>query len=200
MANTIRAGRIRGNPLTGLCERICIEVQRVFDGCRENFNNQSFTLTVAQISAEATPPFTFVEASGSGEAAFENVVTVPLGNGRSRVSGDIVLPVTVTFTDAYNNAYTGVSSFRVHREFVLRLPEQSLVPYRIEVFAVFESLIGSFLSDDTVAGSGCYVYVAKVIVPTDILIPTYGNCVYPGCVDCGDACNALLSIPLFPIE
>ena len=33
MANTKAAGRITGNPMCGLCERVCIEAKKIFDGC-----------------------------------------------------------------------------------------------------------------------------------------------------------------------
>ena len=81
MNNTIRAGRISGDPAKGLCERICIEVPRVFDGCRESFDNQTFVLELTGISPQAVPPFTFVEATNYGEIVFENVSVVSLTNG-----------------------------------------------------------------------------------------------------------------------
>ena len=60
MANTLRAGRITGDPAAGLCERMCIEVKRVFDGCRESVSNQNFTLELNGIPPQAVPPLTFI--------------------------------------------------------------------------------------------------------------------------------------------
>ena len=198
MNNTIRAGRISGDPAKGLCERICIEVPRVFDGCRESFDNQTFVLELTGISPQAVPPFTFVEATNYGEIVFENVSVVSLTNGRSRISGDIVIPILVTFTDANGDAYTGTSTVRQHREVILRIPERSVVPYRIEVFAAFLSRVGNFVSDTAVSVQACYTYIIKIIVMTDILVPIYGTAVYPDCVECGgNVCNAFLSLPLF---
>ncbi len=199
MANNIRAGRITGDPIRGLCERICIEVDRVFDGCRETVNNQNYVFTLSGISPQATPPFTFTEATGYGETTVENVSVVQLSNGKSRVEADIVLPIAVTFLDTFGNAYTGTSTLRLHRDFVLRVPTDSIVPYSLRVFSAFLSRIGNFIGDDAVSVAGCYTLVVKVIVRTDILVPSYGNCVYPVCVDCGgEACNEFLSLPLFP--
>ena len=199
MANTIRAGRITGDPARGLCERICIEVDRVFDGCRETVNNRDYVFALNGIPAQATPPFTFVEATNYGETTTENVSVTQVANGRSRIECDIVIPILVTFSDAQNVSYTATSTLRLHRDFVLRVPERSIVPYSLRIFAAFLSRIGNFISDTAVSVAGCYTLVIKIIVPTDILVPTYGTCVYPACIECGGStCNAFLSLPLFP--
>ncbi len=198
MANTLRAGTITGSPTAGLCERMCIEVKRVYDGCKEVFNNQSYVLELTGIPPQAASPFTFVEAVNYGTTAFENVSVTSLENGRARISGDVVIPVLVTFTDAHGSAYTATSTLRLHRDTVLSVPAPTIAPYTVEVFSAFVSRIGSFISDGSVSVSACLVLIIKVIVIADILVPTYGNCVYPECVDCGDVCNEFLSLPLFP--
>ncbi len=199
MKNTIRAGRIAGDPTVGLCERICIEVPRVYDGCRDTFDNQTVLFELTDISAQATPPFTFVSAHSYGTAVWENITVTPLDNGRARVAGDVVIPVSVTFTDALGNPYTGKSELRLHKDTVLCVPRRAVVPYEFRVTALFAGQTGNFIGERTVSVTGCYTYVLKVIVPVDILVPTYGYAVYPECTDCGgNACTALLSLPLFP--
>lgn len=198
MPNTIRAGRICGDPTAGLCERICIEVNRVYDGCRESFESSEFTLSVTNISPQATPPFTFVSAQSSGNAVFRIVSVTTPDTGKSTVAGEITIPVTVTLLDTYGNSYAGTSEIRLYREFLLNLPPESLAEYRVEVMAFFGSQIGTFTSSTTVAVTGCLAYVVKVIVPTDIVIPTYGLCVYPCCNSVDTRCNFISGIPLFP--
>ena len=186
MANTLRAGRITGDPAAGLCERMCIEVKRVFDGCRESVSNQNFTLELNGIPPQAVPPLTLSDE--------EN-----LANGKTCFSGEVSIPVIVTFADSLGNRYTATSNVRFFREFALGTPANSIVPYSLEVFVAFLSTIGNFISPAAVSVNACYVLIAKVIVPTDILVPTYGRCVYPDCTDCGEnTCNAFLGLPLFP--
>lgn len=198
MPNTIRAGRIAGDPLRGLCDRVCVQVDRVFDGCRETVNNQNFTLALDGVPPAAVPPFTFVSAEENGVAVTENVTVTRRQNGRACFEVDIVIPVIVTFTDANNAAYTATSSLKLHRSFILRVPNDALTPYRLQVYAIFRSDIGTFTSNTSVAVTACYALVAKVIVPTDLLIPTYGVCVYPACTGCNnDVCSALANLPLF---
>ena len=193
MANTIRAGRISGDPTLGLCERVCIKVERIYDGCTEAHESQAFTLELMDVSAGATPPFVFISAEGSGTAAFNYTVT-PTSGRRSRVSGTVDIPVAVAFSDAYGNQYTATSSIKLNREYLLRLPSNPLTPYRVEVAAVLASRIGSFLSDTVVSVNGCLALTAKVVVDEDILVPSYGNCVYPECDNISDVCSAVSAL------
>ncbi len=199
MANTLRAGRITGDPAAGLCERMCIEVKRVFDGCRESVSNQNFTLELNGIPPQAVPPLTFIRAESHGNAVFTLSDEENLANGKTCFSGEVSIPVIVTFADSLGNRYTATSNVRFFREFALGTPANSIVLYSLEVFVAFLSTIGNFISPAAVSVNACYVLIAKVIVPTDILVPTYGRCVYPDCTDCGEnTCNAFLELPLFP--
>ena len=193
MANTIRAGRINGDPTRGLCERVCIKVERIYDGCTEAHESQAFTLELTDISAGATPPLNFISAESSGLATFDYTVT-PTSGRRSIVRGTVDIPVAVAFTDAYGNPYTATSSIRLSREYLLRLPTNPLRPYRVEVAAVFAGRIGSFISDTAVSVNGCIVLTAKVVIDEDILVPSYGNCVYPECDNVGDVCAAVSAL------
>lgn len=199
MANTKRVGRIVGDPTVGLCERICIEVPQVLDACRENVSNQSFTLALTDISAQAVPPFTYVSAVSAGDAVFTTECIEYAENGKSCVEGTVDIPITVTFTDAYARPYTGKGNLRLRGTFLLALPLRSLTPYRLEVFAAFNSISGNFLNENTVSVSGCYLFVLKVIATTDILVPSYGYAEFPACETCtDDICRGITSAALFP--
>ena len=204
MANpnsTVYAGRIVGSPLNGLCERVCIEVPKVFDGCVTRVNGQTFTLDVHHISADAQPPFRFVGASACGEATFAIGSITPCRDGSSCIAGTVNIPVLVTFCDANNTLFSGTAQLSVRSEFNLRLPRETLVPYQIRTAANLSSNNGNFLTDDKVIVNGCYIIVTKVIVNVDLLVPSYGYCAYPQCVSCGDdPCNRLMDLPLFPLS
>ncbi|MCL2061999.1 MAG: hypothetical protein FWH03_05175 [Firmicutes bacterium] len=198
--NTIKAGRISGDPTRGLCERVVIEVQRVYDGCITRIPSKTFVLRLDDIEPPGLkPPFTYVSAESSGAAEFRDVSVTPLSEGRSRIEGDVIIPITVHFTDSYGRRGTGISTVTVHRDVVLHTPARSLVPFRVTTQATLASDIGSFISEDTVNIVCCIVLITKIIVPTDIVIPCYGRGVYP---DCGqteeDVCTRLLNTPVFP--
>ena len=196
--NTIRAGRICGDPTDGLNERVCIEVPRVFDGCREQLSSQSFLLPLTDITPAAVPPFTYVRAISFGESTFTVNSIMEGRRGQSCISGEVMIPLLVTFTDANSNGFTARSSITFTHTFSLRLPQDSVEPYTIRCRAAFRSSTGRFINDTTVSVLGCIVLIAKVVVNVDLLVPSYGYCVYPECTGCGDICTAFLDLPLFP--
>lgn len=201
MINTKRAGKIVCDPTIGLCERVCIEVPRVIDGCVSKFENQSTVLALTCIPPAAVTPFTFISATSISNASFINVSIVLLENGCSRITGEVVIDILVTFKDANNNIYTAKSKYEVNRDIILRLPLNPLLPYELKTAVNFYSIIGHFVTDCTISIQFCYIIVQKVIVMADILVPSYGDCVYPDCVSCNknNICEEINNLPLFPI-
>ena len=198
--NTIRSGRIYGDPTKGLCERVCIEVSRVYDGCREQVSSQSFLLTLTDIPPTAVLPFTYVRAVSFGESTF-TVNSITDGSGeRSNVSGTVTIPLLVTFTDAGGGAFTAKSSYSFTHTFSLYLPQDAITPYTFGVSAAFRSTSGQFVSDNIVSVLGSAVLIAKVKVNVDLLVPSYGYAVYPDCSGaCGrDSDTPFVDLPLFP--
>ena len=64
-------GIIQGNPLNGLCERICIQTQKVFDACLQQtqIEGQEITLTDFR-PASPTYPLTFVSGQNDTTQSF----------------------------------------------------------------------------------------------------------------------------------
>jgi len=196
--NPLRAGRICGNPLTGLCERVVIEVARVFDGSVSRYRNKTFILEVA-IEPSITPPYTFVSAESVGEPEFVNVVKTPLGANRTRIVGELQIPVCVHFRDANGDNYSVMSTAIIGRDIILNTPANSLVPYTISNQVKLACDVGTFISDSAVNIVACLVILTKIIVCSDIVIPSYGNSVYPEIEEPSDtACNRLFDLELFP--
>lgn len=197
MSNTKHAGKIIGDPLIGLCERICIEVPFIIDGCVTRSGSQLFGLTVTDISSDAVYPFTFISCNNSGDVKFNNLSIISLDNGCSRITGEVYIPLIVTFRDAKGNIYTGKSFVNINRDIVLKLPKCD-IPYTIRTAASFSCNTGSFANANTVNLQACYVIVNKVVVMRDVLVPSYGQCVYPDCTSCNpDPCENDLPLPLF---
>jgi len=199
--NTKRAGAICGNPLNGLCERVCIEVNKVFDGCLARFADVTYDATLTDFTEGTIPPFTFVSANSSGDSTITDFVATPIDNRRSRVQMNVTFPVTVSYTDANGVAGTATTSITINRDIILRLPSDSIVPYSIKVVTNLASTIGTFTSDNTVSFRACVIQIIKVIVEVDILVPSYGYAEYPSCVEYeGEVCENLFNTPIFPLS
>lgn len=180
-----------GGGFDGLCCRMVIETKRVFDGCKFTDENISLTLnTDGALPQQAN----FVSARVIGSELVNYTVSDGPG-GKCNISGDVVTKFAVTYS--YGGAlYTVGASYTEHIDTFLRLPIAALVPYAIEVSTVMTVTSGAIIGTNAVAVSGCILRIIKVTAPVDILIPTYGYCLYPPCTDC--ACPGISDARIFP--
>lgn len=195
--NTKRAGRINGNPLCGLCERVCIETKKVFDGCSYRISDTNFFVTLTSFSTVA-PSYTFIEARSSGFTAVNNLVISPEVDGKNRATFIASVPITVYYIDANGVNGTANGVINIPRSVNLRLPSDALSPYEIEVATGLYANLGQFTSPSTVSISVCARQIVKVTATVQLLVPSYGYCEYPECSDDGQSCLGALERPLFP--
>ncbi len=172
-----------GGSFDGLCCRMVIETERVFDGCI--FTDENITLALS--ASEAIPQGAEFVSARITNSVFENVTVCDMC-GANRLSGDIVTEFEVTYVSD-NVCHIVTATHRQSREVNLRLPEQGIVPYKIKVQSVFRLSSGTVIGDRTVSVTGCLIQIIKVTAPVDILVPTYGYCKYPPCEFCPCGCN-----------
>ncbi|MDR0426526.1 MAG: hypothetical protein LBH24_05060 [Clostridiales bacterium] len=195
------AGRIGGNPLTGLCERVCIQTRRIFDGCMSQYANTAADLTLSNLEPPGlAAPFTYVGAVDTGPTVISNLTVTPAAGGdRSRVRFDATQGVTVSFTDANGASGSAESAMLFRRDVLLRLPTEALTPYQIEVATKIMSRIGSFEGSGIVGIRCCVVQLIRVVTTVELLVPSYGYCEYPYCQEFADSiCPGFFETPIFP--
>ena len=200
MANTKAAGRITGNPMCGLCERVCIEAQKIFDGCVGRFGNVTFTVALSDFTGGTTTPYTFERAVSSGSTTLNNLTVTTIRGNRSRVAFDSVIPITVYYTDAAGVSGTAQGAVTFSRDVVLTIPSDSVMPYSIEATTALSSNIGAFSSDNaSVTITCCIIQTVRVIMTVELLVPSYGYCEYPSCENYADeVCEGIFARPIFP--
>lgn len=195
-------GPLNGNPVSGLCEKVCIQVPKVFDACikQETLTGQNVTLT----STTPTPvqtPLTFVSArSTTSTGEITNLVLTPLGDqGATRIQADVNIPITVLFTDANKVTGTGTATLTVNRDLVLNIPQAAVIPYRIEAVVNAVSTVGTWVQDTTFNLTFCVTIIIKIVTDVELLVPTYGYCYIPPCQDFQqEVCDGFFDLPLFP--
>ncbi len=194
-------GNINGNVLNGICEKACIQVDKVLDACLKQMQtNMQVTLTNLT-PASPTTPLTFVSAIQSGDSTLSNLVTERLTDrpNFARVSGDVNIPIQVNYIDANNVAGSGTSTISIPFDVILFIPQPSIIPFSIQAFGTSASPSGTYISGSTFSLSACVTVIIKVIVQADILVPSYGYCTFPPCQDfTQDICSGLLDLPLYP--
>ena len=175
-------GVINGNPLNGICEKACIQVDKVLDAAMRQIQltNTQVELT-NQNPANPVTPLTFISAVINGQTAVNNLTVERLVEkpNFARVSFDAVVPLLITYSDANGVTGTGETTVTLANDIILFIPQPSVVPYRIEVFGAVANSSGSWVSGSTFSLNACISLIIRVLVQAEILVPSYGYCCPP---------------------
>lgn len=201
--STCRPGPINGNPLNGLCEKACISVEKVFDACMKQMQETGVNVTITDLDpASPTDPLTFVSAVCNPDGVTLTNLTVERFEDRpcfARVTGDVNIPIVINYTDNAGVAGTGTGTIVVNQDVVLYVPQPSIVPYTIKAFATCLGVDGDYVGNNIFSLDTCLTIILKVVVNTDILVPTYGYCKVPQCQEfTQDVCSGFFDLPLYP--
>lgn len=195
-------GVMSGNPLNGLCEKACIQVDKVLDACMRQIQESNVQVALTdQTPASPVTPLTFVSATTSGDTTISNLVVERLADkpNFARVSFDALVPIVVNYTDANGVAGSGNSVLTIPNDVVLFIPQPSIVPYRIEVFGAMSSPIGSYVEGNVFSISACVTLITRVLVRSEILVPSYGYCSPPPAQEwTQEICSGVFELPIFP--
>ena len=196
------------NALNGLNEKVCIQVQRVYDSClqQEQLDNQRVTLisyglvpgcgcgttgdqTADQGNTQPNMPITFESCrSTATEGVIRNLSVERLCDRPcfARVRGQIDVPIDILFTDATCREYIGRGLVTVDKDVLLSIPDESIVPYTIEAMVSAICVSGTYIGNNVFELQICVTVVLKVLAKVEILVPSYG------------VCDEFFSLPLFP--
>ncbi len=195
-------GNINGNPMTGLCEKVCIQTIKIFDACMMQTSIDS-TVTLTNLTpATPTLPLTFVSgASTTNNGTITALTITPIGDrpGLSRVTATIAIPVQIAYTDANGVAGVGTSNISVTQDVIMCVPTGSVITPNIAATVNMASPRGTYVSDNTFTITSCVTVILSVQAPVNLLIPSYGYCKIPPCTEFSqDACQGVFDLPIFP--
>ncbi len=196
-------GQISGNPLNGLCEKVCVEVKKVFDACMQQSQLTDIALTIANPTpANPTYPLTFISAkSTTSEGVISNLLIDPLTErpNCARVRADITIPVSVAYTDANGVEGVATSSITITKDVILNIPSASIMPYSVEALVSLVSTQGSYTAEGVFTIDACVSIILKIVVQVELLIPSYGYCALPPCKDyTQEVCAGFFELPMYP--
>ena len=196
-------GPITGNPVNGLCEKVCIHTTKVFDSCMTQIHIENISLTLTNLDpAEVTYPLTFVSCASNGPATLTDLVIDRFDDrpNFARITGDINIPILVNFTDANGTAGTGTATLTIDKDVVMCVPCNSVIPFEVQAYGAMVCSDGEFTGDTaTAVVSGCVTVILRVTADADILVPSYGYCRIPQCQDYSqEVCAGVFDLPLYP--
>ena len=197
-------GTISGNPLNGMCEKVCIQAQKIFDACIKQIQLVNYTPTLTDlVPADPTYPLTFISAKSTTSAGTITALRVDrLADkpGCARVQATVNIPVEVLYTDANGVEGSAQSTISVKQDVLLFVPAPSIMPYKVtaEVSAVCAE--GTFNEESgTFTVNACVTIILKVAIDVEILLPSYGYCAIPPAQDYSqEVCAGFFELPLYP--
>ena len=195
-------GNINGNPMNGLCEKVCIQTTKIFDACMMQTSIDS-TVTLTNITpADPVQPLTFVSGSSTSSVGTITALTVtPIADrpGLSRVTTTISIPIQIAYTDANGVAGTGTGTISINQDVIMCVPTGSVISPVIAATVNMAAPRGSYVGDNTFSITSCVTVILKVQADVNLLIPSYGYCRIPQCTEFSqDVCQGVFDLPLFP--
>ena len=201
--------------LNGLNEKICIQVQRVYDSClyQEQITDQRVTLVSyglvpcgnseqSDTCSQPVMPITFESCrSTTTEGTIRNLSVERLCDRPcfARVRGQVDVPIDILFSDANGREYIGRGVVTVDRDVLLSVPDESIVPYNIEAMVSAICVSGTYIGNNIFQLEICLTVLLKVLAKVEILVPSYGFCEVPPCEEfASSVCDEFFSLPLFP--
>ena len=196
-------GQITGNPVNGLCEKVCIEVKKVFDACMQQSQLTGIVLNLTDLTPEnPTYPLTFVSAkSAASKGVISNLLIEPLTERQNsaRVKADITIPVTVAYTDANGVEGVATSSVTITKDVILNIPAASIMPYDVEAVVSLVSTLGTYTAENQFTIDCCISVILKIVMEVELLIPSYGYTPIPPCQEyTQEVCAGFFELPMYP--
>lgn len=196
-------GQITGNPLNGLCEKVCIEVKKVFDACMQQSQLNGVVLNITDLTpASPTYPLTFVSAkSTASKGVISNLLVEPLTEreNAARVKADITIPVSVAYTDANGVEGVAASSVTITKDVILNIPAASIMPYGVEAVVSLVSTQGTYTGENQFTVDCCVSIILKIVMEVELLVPSYGYAQIPPCQEyTQEVCAGFFELPMYP--
>lgn len=196
-------GAITGNPMNGITEKVCVQVEKIFDAAIKQSQIENYTLALTGLTpADPTYPLTFVSArSTTSDATVSNLSIDRQADKRcARVQATVSIPVEVLYTDANGVDGSATATVSIPIDVLLYVPAPSIMPFTLRAVVSVVAPDGTY--DPTTQGfiaSLCATVILKIAMPVEILIPSYGYCALPPAQEYSqEVCAGFFELPLYP--
>ena len=195
-------GTISGNPLNGLCEKVCIQAEKIFDAGIIQTRLDGYTVVANHFTpANPTDPLTFLSArSLSSEGIVTNLsVDRQAENQFARIQATISLPIEIVYTDATGAEGKATGAIVLPEDVLMFVPSASVMPFVVTAVASCVSPEGRWLGNDSFSISACVTCILKVAMQVELLVPSYGYCAIPPAQEYSqEVCTGFFELPLYP--
>ncbi|MBM7582327.1 hypothetical protein JOD02_001184 [Caldicoprobacter guelmensis] len=200
-------GRITFDGCKKIIEKVCIQVDKVYDACLQQETLNDVRIVVKDVCGdlrEFTPPFTFIgcrSTSVKGKLVGTQITRLPDRPNFARVQTKVEIPVEVVFEDAHGKKGTGNSFICVPKDVILYVPDESVIPFQLESTVNAMCVSGRIVPGDVLRFDVdvCVTIILKIVAKVELLVPSFGFCDIPPCEEFAEnVCEQFFSLPLFP--
>ena len=196
-------GRINGNPMNGHCERVVIQAQKVFDACIRQTQEEGITLALTDFNpADPVYPLTFLSArstTNKGTVTNIKIDRLPDRQRFARVQATVTVPMEVVYTDANGVQGTAQSSVSIDQDIIMYIPEPSIIPFTVDAVVSIVAPEGVYVEGPTFTVTCCITMIMKIVMPVELLVPTYGYATIPPCQEyTQEVCSGFFDLPIYP--
>lgn len=184
---------------TAKCEKVCVEVRRIFDACIQKKSVENARLTVSFPRSQDAVGKEVESITNNGPCVVSDLTITPLPDSVcSRVRYTLTIPICVVKEEC-GHVVTGTTSYTLQQDLLLKIPASSvLVPVEIQAVCNVTGLNG-VLSDSVLTCTLCISIITKVYADVIISIPTFGYPCIPPCQEFEeDICEGVFNRPIFP--
>ena len=174
-------------------ERVCIQVNKVYDSCLQQETLSSFV-----------PPLTFISCrsvSVEGKLVGTKIDRLPDRPRFARVRTKVEIPIEVVFEDSQGKRGTGIAVITVPKDVIMFVPDESVIPFHLESIVSAVCVSGNFVPGDAFRFDVdvCITIILKIVAKVELLIPAFGFCEIPPCEEFAEnVCEEFFRMPLFP--
>jgi len=201
----VSPGRVNGDAMCGIIERVCVEVKKVYDACMQQERFENITLCVDKVKPKCPPPdlpLSFVSCkSVSAKGKIKDFKITHLTNREhfARVQATVVIPIEVVFTDNEGHEYVGRGEICIHKDVIMFVPEDSIIPFELDNLVSAICVSGTYIGNNCFNITVCVTVILKIVAEVNLLIPAYGFCRIPPCEEFSEnVCDEFFGLPIFP--
>ena len=194
-------GTISGNPLNGLCEKVCIQAEKIFDAGIVQTRIENYAVAIGDLPEGTTYPLTFVSARSIGAATVSNVSVERQTDGcNARVQATVNIPIQIVFVDASGRDGTTTGTISLAQDVIMYVPPASVMPFTVTAVASSVSPDGSYDEGSrSFLLSACVTVILKISMQVELLVPSYGYCAIPPAQEyTHEVCTGFFELPLYP--
>ena len=194
-------GTISGNPLNGLCEKVCIQAEKIFDAGIIQTRLENYAVTLIDPPDASTYPLTFVSARSVGAATVSNVTVDLQSDGcNARVQATVTVPMEIVYVDNAGRDGRATGDIVLTEDVIMYVPPASVMPFSVTAVASCVSPEGTFNAETGAFSlSACVTCILKVSMQVELLVPSYGYCAIPPAQEYShEVCTGFFELPLYP--